>query len=205
MPSPAQSSTPRAAGDVVRVERLDTAAATAHLATLCALTEEAVREQAQINFVLPLDDGAVGAYWRRALDDVATQARIVFVALRGEDVVGTVTLAPAPQPNQRHRAEIQKLIVATRARDGGVASALMHAAEAAALATGRWLVTLDTRAESAAEARYVHWGYRAIGRVPDYAVDPDGVTYAPCTFFYKRLDVSGASPRGDGIAAEAAR
>lgn len=188
MPSTAQSSTRRAAGDTARVERLDAAAARARMAALVALTAEAVRDDAQINFVLPLDDGAIDAYWRRALDDVARGARVLFVAMRGDDVVGTVTLAPAPQPNQRHRAEIQKLIVATRARDGGVASALMRAAEAAALAMGRWLVTLDTRAGSVAEARYVHWGYHAIGRVPDYAVDPDGVTYAACTFFYKRLD-----------------
>jgi predicted N-acetyltransferase YhbS len=203
MSTPATHLPMRATAPALRIERVG--AAGAHLPALCALTEEAVRGQAQINFVLPLDDGAIAAYWRRALDDVAQDARIVFVARRGEDVVGTVTLAPAPQPNQRHRAEIQKLIVATRARDGGVASALMRAAEAAALAMGRWLVTLDTRTGSAAEARYVHWGYHAIGRVPDYAVDPDGVTYAPCTFFYKRLDLPGASPRGAGNAAEAFR
>jgi GNAT superfamily N-acetyltransferase len=188
MSSPATHSPPRGAASLLRIERVDPAAAAARLAALCALTEEAVRGQAQINFVLPLDDDAIGAYWRRALDDVAHDARIVFVALRGDDVVGTVTLAPAPQPNQRHRAEIQKLIVATRARDGGVASALMRAAEDASRAMNRWLVTLDTRTGSEAEARYVHWGYQAIGRVPDYAVDPDGVTFAPCTFFYKRLD-----------------
>ena len=98
-------------------------------------------------------------------------------------------LAPAPQPNQRHRAEIQKLIVATRARRAGVASALMRAAEAASLAAGRWLATLDTRSGSSAETCYIRWGYVAVGRVPDYAVDPDGVTFAPCTFFYKQLRV----------------
>jgi ribosomal protein S18 acetylase RimI-like enzyme len=177
----------RAAAPPLRIERLDAGSAPARLAALCALTEEAVREQVQINFVLPLDDGAIDAYWRRALDDVAQGARVVFVALRGDDVVGTVTLAPAPQPNQRHRAEIQKLIVATRARGAGVATALMRAAEAASLAVGRWLVTLDTRTGSDAETCYIRWGYVAAGRVPDYAVDPDGVTFAPCTFFYKRL------------------
>ena len=187
MSSPAPKSSPRAKAPPPRIERLDPVGAAKRLAALCALTEEAVREQSQINFVLPLDDGAIESYWRRALDDVGQGARILFVALRADDVVGTVTLAPAPQPNQRHRAEIQKLIVATRARGAGVASALMRAAEAASLAMDRWLVTLDTRTGSAAETCYSRWGYVAIGCVPDYAVDPDGVTFAPCTFFYKRL------------------
>jgi ribosomal protein S18 acetylase RimI-like enzyme len=187
MSSPASIASPGAAPPPLRVERLDAAGAASRLASLCALTEEAVREQAQINFVLPLDDGAIDAYWRRALDDVAQGTRIVFVALQGDDFVGTVTLAPAPQPNQRHRAEIQKLVVATRARGRGVASALMRTAEASALAIGRWLVTLDTRTGSGAETCYIRWGYTPVGRVPDYAVDPDGVTFASCTFFYKRL------------------
>lgn len=189
MSSPATLTAPRDRAPPLRIERLDPAGAQARLAALCALTEEAVREQAQINFVLPLDDGAIESYWRRALEDVPRGARIVFVALRDDDVVGTVTLAPAPQPNQRHRAEIQKLIVATRARRAGVASALMRAAEAASLAAGRWLATLDTRSGSSAETCYIRWGYVAVGRVPDYAVDPDGVTFAPCTFFYKQLRV----------------
>ena len=95
-------------------------------------------------------------------------------------------LIPAWSPNQPHRADISKLLVARRARRRGVAEALMAEAEVAARALGRTLLMLDTVEASDAERLYRRLGWTAYGVVPDFALLPDGRPWG-CTFFYKAL------------------
>lgn len=64
--------------------------------------------------------------------------------------------------------------------------ALMNALEHRARESGRWLLTLDTRTDSTADALYPRWGWHAVGNIPDYALDPDGKP-AACTIYWKRL------------------
>jgi GNAT superfamily N-acetyltransferase len=77
------------------------------------------------------------------------------------------------------------MLVHPAARRRGLGAALMRAAEAAARAAGKTLLVLDT-ASLEAERLYAREGWIRVGRVPDYALLPDG---RPCgtTFFYKPL------------------
>jgi GNAT superfamily N-acetyltransferase len=153
---------------------------------LCALLADAVEGNASVGFVLPIDSTSLDAYWRGIEPEVRDGSRVVFAALDDDAVVGSVQLALCTKPNQPHRADVQKLLVHRRARGHGIGASLMRALERHAVAAGRWLLTLDTRSGSAADALYAKWGWQVVGRVPDYALDPDG-TLAACTFYWKRL------------------
>lgn len=159
----------------------------AHRDALCALLADAIDGNASVGYVWPTEAAQVEAFWNGSVADVARGERVVLAAFVGEALAGCVHVAPSAKPNQRHRADVQKLLVHRRFRRGGVARALMREAEAHALRLGRTLLTLDTRTGSAAEALYRGTGWTALGVVPGYARDPDGAL-ADCTFFYKRLD-----------------
>ncbi len=150
------------------------------------LLADAIEAGASVGFVLPINDAEIDAYWRSVAADVAARSRQLFVVERGDAMLGTVQLAPCAKSNQPHRADVQKLLVLRSARRQGVGRALMSAVEQTALAAGRWLLTLDTRAGSDAERLYRRLGWVEVGKIPDYASDPDR-TLAACTFFYKRL------------------
>ncbi len=66
-------------------------------------------------------------------------------------------------------AEVNKVLVHTRARRRGIARALMLAIVAKARARGLRLLILDTRADREAEPLYRSLGYREAGRIPDFA------------------------------------
>lgn len=164
----------------------DAATLRARAAELAALLADAVTGHASVGFVLPVDHASIGRFWDDVADEAQRGLRTVLVAEDGGRIVGSVQVVPCGKDNGRHRAEIQKLLVHSAARRQGVGRMLMHAAEAHAQARGCWLLVLDTRTGSAAEAMYRRLGWQATGRVPDYACDPDG-TLADCTFFWKRL------------------
>jgi ribosomal protein S18 acetylase RimI-like enzyme len=90
-------------------------------------------------------------------------------------------------PNQRHRAEVAKLLVHPDARRRGIARDLMAAIEEIARQEGRTLLTLDTRTGDAAEPLYRDMGYRTAGVIPGYARGPHGRELEATTFMYKVL------------------
>jgi len=77
------------------------------------------------------------------------------------------------------------MLVHRRARRRGIGAALLAAAERSALGTGKTLLVLDTASDDA-ERLYGRGGWQRCGRVPDYALFPDGT---PCatTFYFKFL------------------
>jgi ribosomal protein S18 acetylase RimI-like enzyme len=92
----------------------------------------------------------------------------------GAALVGTVSLLLDCPPNQPHRAEIAKMMTRPSHRGRGVATALLRAAEAAAAARRRTLLTLDTAAEDGASGLYEKAGFSFAGEIPDYALKPHG-------------------------------
>lgn len=156
---------------------------------LAALLIDAVQDNASVGFLAGLGQADATAFWREQLSDPST---VTFVA-RDEAsgatgaVVGVVQLKAAAKPNQRHRADVAKLLVRRSARGRGLGSALMAAVEAEARRLDRWLLVLDTRTGSPAEAMYQRRGWQRVGTIDDYAADPDG-TLSSCTFFSLRLD-----------------
>lgn len=170
----------------MEVTRLAADEARAALDGLARVLHDCVATGASIGFVEPFTPADARAYFEGVLDDVGSGTRILLAAFEGGDVVGTVQVVPAWQPNQPHRADITKLLVHGSARGRGVGRALMEAAEEAATRTGKTLLVLDTVTGSAADRLYRRLGWVEAGEIPGYALYPDGRP-CPTTIFYKRL------------------
>lgn len=168
------------------IETLSPAEAEAALPDLAALLHACVLDGASIGFVLPFGLPEAEAFWREGLPALRGGARRLLVARHEGRILGSTQVGLAGPPNGRHRAEITKVLVHPVARRRGLGRALMLAAEELALAEGRSLLILDTRADDAGEALYRSLGYAVTGVVPDYACSPEGVP-EPCTFMHKRL------------------
>ncbi|MBK8976049.1 MAG: GNAT family N-acetyltransferase [Planctomycetes bacterium] len=170
-----------------RIERLAFPAGDGDLRELAELLVDAVAAGAAVSFLWPLTQADARAWWERTL--AAAPPRAVFLVARDADgIAGTVQLQPAWAPNQPHRAEIAKLLVHRRARGRGLGTLLMDAIEAEARNGGFRLLTLDARRGAAAERLYRKRGWTCVGAIPEYALDPDGVTPHDAVVFYKRLD-----------------
>jgi GNAT superfamily N-acetyltransferase len=100
-------------------------------------------------------------------------------------ILGTAQAVWAPQENQPHRADVAKMLVRRAARRLGAGAALLRAAEAAALAAGKNVLVLDTASDSA-ERLYERQGWQRVGRIPGYALMPDG-SLCDTHVFYKKL------------------
>ncbi len=171
----------------MHVDEFDAETAARHLPALAAIMRDCVEGGASVNFVLPFTQSDSEAWWSgTVLPALASGERRLLVAREGEALIGSVQLALAWQPNQRHRADVTKLLVAPAARRRGVGRALMLALEELALGAGRWLLTLDTVEGSAAQRLYESLGWHLLGVVPDYAMAIDGSRLEGSAFFWKR-------------------
>jgi acetyltransferase len=93
----------------------------------------------------------------------------------------------ATRPNARHRAEVVKVLVHTRARRQGIGRTLMLALDAHALRCGRTTLVLDTRHGDHAERLYTSVGWTLARVIPRYARSGDG-HLDPSVFYYKLLE-----------------
>jgi GNAT superfamily N-acetyltransferase len=173
-------------GAEVIVRRLDAVAARASVDQLAEVLFDAVDGGASVGFVAPFTREDAVAYFASVIPELEEGRRILLAAYDGDDLVGTVQVAHAWQPNQPHRADITKLLVHRSARGRGVGRALMERAEVEARADGRWLLVLDTVTDSPAYRLYERLDWTKVGAVPDYALYPDG-SFCETTVFWKRL------------------
>lgn len=147
---------------------------------------DCVEGGASVSFMAPMTEEKARAFWSKAAESAARGERMIFVA---EDdsgaILGTVQLLVDQPENQPHRGDISKMLVHRRARRLGLGAALLTAAEQAALSAGKTVLVLDTASDDA-ERLYRRQGWQFCGRIPDYALLPDG---APCAtnIFYKLL------------------
>lgn len=176
------------------VEELGAAAAERELPALARVLAACVAGGASVNFVLPFSAADAEAWWRgAALPAVARGTRRLLVARTapGGEPVGTAQLDIGTPPNQRHRADVTKVLVAPEARRRGVGRALMVALERLAREEGRGLLVLDTVEGSDAERLYRALGYARAGVVPRFARSPDGSRLEGTVFMYKELSGAG--------------
>jgi GNAT superfamily N-acetyltransferase len=145
---------------------------------------DCVEDGASVGFVLPMTRAKANVFWR---DVAASAARGRRAVLAAEDasgaIVGTVQVVWAQAENQPHRADIAKMLVHRRAREQGVGAALLAAAERRAHEAGRTVLVLDTFEGTAAERLYAREGWQRCGKIPDYALWPDGSLGATVVFF----------------------
>jgi len=158
------------------------------LRELSAVLHAAVHAGASVSFVLPFSLDDAYTFWRaKVLPGVLDRSRVVLVARIGDEIIGTVQLILDTPANQKHRAEVAKLLVHPKARRRGIARALMQAIEDVARRERRTLITLDTRTGDLAEPLYLSMGYVKVGIIPRYAVDPEGRKLEGTTILYKEL------------------
>ena len=149
---------------MVRILNPEEAAARA--GQLGSVLLDAVEGGASVSFLAGFSQADAEAFYAKAAQEAAAGRRVIFAALDGDVLVGTVQLLLDTPPNQPHRAEIAKLLVHRKARRQGFARSLMLAAEAEAKARGRTLLTFDTMSGGAAEQLYLGLGYVRIGEIP---------------------------------------
>jgi GNAT superfamily N-acetyltransferase len=154
---------------------------------LAELLVDCVEGGASVSFMYPLSMTKAVAFWRRVADDVVTGERALLVAEDASGVVGTVQLVLDQPDNQRHRADVAKMLVHRRARRQGLGAALVRAAENMGRERGKSLLVLDTVTGSDAERLYVRLGWQHCGVIPGYAMLPRGGLCAT-TYLYRALD-----------------
>jgi GNAT superfamily N-acetyltransferase len=152
---------------------LDAAAIRARAAELGEVMLDGFAAGAALGFLAPLTAERLDRFWAHAADEVAAGHRRVIAADPGS--LGTVQIVLGLADNGQHRCELAKLAVRADARGRGVGRLLVAAAEDAARSAGRTLVHLQTHASTPTVEFYAHLGYREVGRLPRWAVAPDGL------------------------------
>ncbi|MFB4391531.1 MULTISPECIES: GNAT family N-acetyltransferase [unclassified Pseudomonas] len=153
---------------------------------LVELLLDAVRNGASVGFLDDIDEGQAGRYFDEVKTRLVSGELLLWVVAQGQEVLASVQLGLCLKPNGLNRAEVQKLLVHSRARRRGLGQQLMKALEQAARQQRRGMLYLDTEAGSEAEAFYRALGYSKAGEIPDYACGPSGV-YRATALYYKVL------------------
>jgi len=154
---------------------------------LADLLIETVADNGSVGFMHPLAIADARAFWDGALQAAARGERIILCARRGDEVLGTGSLALVSAPSQPHRAELTKVMTTASARGSGVGAALVRALEQAARDHGRHLITLDASLVGGATRFYRRLGYRPAGDIPEFAYKPLG-GLAATRVLWKLLD-----------------
>jgi putative acetyltransferase len=164
---------------------------------LARLLTDCIEAGASIGWVrVPRMDAAL-TFWRGVAADVQAGARRTWLARQADGILlGTVSLVLQQPENGALRAELVKLMVHPAARRAGVAQALMHTAEQAAVRLNKHLLLLDTNTDSPAQRLYEQRGWQVCGVMPDYAIQADG-SLGATTWMYRRL----VAPAAPGIRA----
>jgi GNAT superfamily N-acetyltransferase len=168
------------------IQKLTADEARTHAAALGGVLADCVAGGASVNFMSSFSPAEGEAFYRDVAESVAGGDTVLLAAFHDGGIVGTVQVQFIRKPNQRHRAEIAKMLVHRSARRRGIGTALMRAAETEIVAAGRWLAVRDTATGGEAERLYRKLGWQECGVIPDFARWPEG-GLCGATIFYKRL------------------
>lgn len=171
---------------MIAIHELNGSELRAATAALGEILSQCVNAGASVSFMLPFTPADGKAFFEKVADSADCGERIVLAAFFEGAFAGTVQVLLAMPPNQPHRGEIAKLLVAPAFRRRGIARQLLLRAESAAWRAGKTLLLLDTAEGDAAEPLYRSLGYTELGVVPGYALYPDG-RLVGTVFFWKNL------------------
>jgi acetyltransferase len=153
---------------------------------LAAFHLEALRSGMALGELEGVDPSELERRYRELIAALDVRERLLFVAARGDEIEGMAQLVFSSAANADHRAEVQRVAVATNARGTGVGRALMEAVETAARGREITLLHLTTHADTEACAFYEALGYRQLGVMPNYTRRPDGTLW-PGAFYFREL------------------
>jgi GNAT superfamily N-acetyltransferase len=171
---------------MVEIRCLTAAEGRQYLAALADVLLDCVEGGASVSFMASLSKAEAESYFENVAAGVQNGERILLAAFCDSRLVGTVQIVTSMPPNQPHRADVAKLLVARAARGQGTGRRLMEEAEKVSRLAGKTLLVLDTATGDSAERLYVRLGWTRLGVVPKYAMYPDG-TWGDTTFFWKSL------------------
>lgn len=155
---------------------------------LAELLRSCVHEGASVGFVLPFSIQDSEEFWqRRVRPSLVTNRRVVMVAEIERKIAGSVQLDCDLMPNQKHRADVSKLLVHPTYRRQGLARNLMQELEQQALQRQLTLLVLDTKTGDNAQPLYASMGFEEAGTVPGFALDPFSRKFDATTYMFKRL------------------
>jgi len=172
---------------MVRITALGPDEARRHLAPLANILVDCVEGGASVSFMAPFSQVEAERFWQTVIAGLETGDRILLAAFDDDVMVGTVQMLTAMPPNQPHRAEVAKLLVARSARGKGIGAALMKALEQHARAAGKTHLMLDTVTGGDAERLYQRLNWTRAAVIPKYAMFPDG-RWGDTTIFWKLLE-----------------
>ncbi len=169
-----------------RIEVREISSLAGYEASMESLLEDSVNNGASVGFIAPLNAVENIEYWQSVTDGLIAGTQKCFVAICGDEVLGSVQLSLCHKANGSHRGEIEKLLVKTSARGQGIAKRLMAHLEAAAIKQSLSLLVLDTRLGDVASHLYRSLDYQEAGQIPNFARSSDG-ELAATVYFYKQL------------------
>jgi GNAT superfamily N-acetyltransferase len=147
------------------------------LPALVELLRESVDGGASLGFLPPLTPQEARRYWLSLRAELRGCSRLLFVAYVADRLAGSGQLALPSWPTARHRAELNKVMVATALRGHGIGRRLLQAIHERAWQRGRSLLLLNARRGDPAEAFYKRLGYHETGVIPGYSVGSAGEAY----------------------------
>jgi GNAT superfamily N-acetyltransferase len=153
------------------------------LAALVALLVDTVDGGHSMGFLPPLTRANARRYWLSLRPELQAGSRLLLVASCEGNIIGTGQLVLSPWSNSQHRAELQKLFVASSLRGRGIGKLLLAALHDAARQRGRSLLVLNTRQGEPAQELYKRLGYTEVGVVPGWTLGPAGEKYAHVTLY----------------------
>ena len=171
---------------MVEIRELSAAECRSFQSALADVLVDCVEGGASVSFVAPFSKAAAEDFFKKTFDEVDRGNRILLAAFLDGKLVGTAQLVLAMPPNQPHRAEVAKLLVARSARGQRIGARLMEHIEQSARAAGKTLLVLDTETGGNAERLYQRAGWVRVGVIPNYAMLPDG-KWGDTTIFWKRI------------------
>lgn len=142
----------------VNVARLSISEFDYALSALITLLGDAVNSGASLGYLTETPISEYENFWRMEFRKVEEGQNVILVARTETELIGVVCLNNVGKANQRHRAEVKKLLVALDHQKQGIATRLMSEVEAIAKAEGKSLLNLDTESNSAAEFLYQKLG-----------------------------------------------
>ncbi|WJE55568.1 GNAT family N-acetyltransferase (plasmid) [Bacillus cereus] len=146
---------------------------------LSELLKTVVDDGASIGFLPPLEQEEATKYWQTVLAPEV----ILYIAKINNKVAGSVQLHLITKPNGIHRAEICKLMTHPNFRRNGIGRSLMQKAEERAKQESRSLLVLDTREGDPSNRLYKSLFYQESGKIPGYAISPNGELDATVIYY----------------------
>lgn len=144
---------------------------------------DTVNNGSPLGFMPPITREESLHYWISLLPELSSGVRKLIVVYDQERVVGSGQLLLSQRTNSLHRAEIQRLFVASDVRGEGLGKLLMHGLHDAARASGRTLISLSTRYGEGPQHFYRALGYVDAGVIPGWTLGPRGEKFDHVTMY----------------------